>query len=186
MIALGAAFVSCSSGINPGVRSAAIGHHFAGYSNRFWKLLCDASLVPEPIGTEDDYRLPEWGSASPTSSRVPTPGIDTLRFEEYEAGLRVLRRKVRRWKPKIVALWVSPYFDSSLRGRLRLGSGLGFRLSVSKAPRVFVLTEPQWPQRELLVRGDAHRVSLPCDFPPRCNASARTTRRSAPTNAKSR
>jgi double-stranded uracil-DNA glycosylase len=47
-------------GINPGVRSAAIGHHFAGYSNRFWKLLYDASLVPEPIGTEDDYRLLEW------------------------------------------------------------------------------------------------------------------------------
>jgi TDG/mug DNA glycosylase family protein len=48
-------------GINPGVRSAAIGHHFAGYSNRLWKLLYAASLVPEPIGTEDDYRLPEWG-----------------------------------------------------------------------------------------------------------------------------
>ena len=25
-------------GINPGLRSAAIGHHFAGYSNRYWKL----------------------------------------------------------------------------------------------------------------------------------------------------
>jgi hypothetical protein len=30
-------------------------------------------------------------------------------------------------------LWASRYFDSSLRGRLRLGSGLGFRLTVSKA-----------------------------------------------------
>ena len=37
-------------GINPGVRSAAIGHHFAGYSNRFWKLLFESGLVPEPIG----------------------------------------------------------------------------------------------------------------------------------------
>jgi TDG/mug DNA glycosylase family protein len=28
-------------GIIPGVRSAQIGEHFAGYSNRFWKLLTE-------------------------------------------------------------------------------------------------------------------------------------------------
>jgi len=33
-------------GINPGVRSALTGHHFAGYSNRFWKLLHQSGLVP--------------------------------------------------------------------------------------------------------------------------------------------
>ncbi len=37
-------------GINPGVRSATTGHHFAGYSNRFWKLLWESGLVPERIG----------------------------------------------------------------------------------------------------------------------------------------
>ncbi len=35
-------------GINPGIRSAQTGHHFAGYSNRFWKLLFESKLVPEP------------------------------------------------------------------------------------------------------------------------------------------
>src|SRR6187402_2122094 len=48
-------------GINPGVRSAMTGHHFAGFSNRFWKLLFESRQVPEPIGYEDDVRLPEWG-----------------------------------------------------------------------------------------------------------------------------
>src|SRR5262245_8937386 len=48
-------------GINPGLRSAATGHHFAGYSNRFWKLLHQSGLVPEPISYQDDDRLPEWG-----------------------------------------------------------------------------------------------------------------------------
>ena len=33
-------------GINPGIRSAAIGHHFGGYSIRFWKLLHESGLVP--------------------------------------------------------------------------------------------------------------------------------------------
>ena len=41
-------------GINPGVRSALTGHHFAGYSNRFWKLLDESKLVDEPIGFADD------------------------------------------------------------------------------------------------------------------------------------
>jgi mismatch-specific thymine-DNA glycosylase len=47
-------------GVNPGVRSAITGHHFAGYSNRFWKLLSDSRLVPEPINYERDDELPSW------------------------------------------------------------------------------------------------------------------------------
>ncbi len=90
-------------GINPGIRSALIGHHFAGYSNRFWKLLFDARLVSEPIGPEDDDRLPEWGFGITNLIARPTPGIDTLEAEEYVGGERVLRRKVRRWRPAVVA-----------------------------------------------------------------------------------
>src|SRR5512132_287534 len=83
-------------GINPGIRSAAIGHHFAGYSNRFWKLLFESGLVPESLRSEDDDRLPEWGFGITNLVPRATPGIDTLRPAEYEAGLRILRRKVRR------------------------------------------------------------------------------------------
>ena len=90
-------------GINPGIRSAEIGHHFAGYSNRFWKLLHESGLVPEAIGAEDDARLPEWGLGITNLIARATPGIDTLRPAEYPAGLAILRRKVRRWKPRVVA-----------------------------------------------------------------------------------
>src|ERR1700687_5729284 len=85
-------------GINPGVRSAAIGHHFAGYSNRFWKLLYESHLVPEAVGPQDDERLPEWGYGMTNLIPRMTPGIDTLRPDEYVTGERALRRKVRRWK----------------------------------------------------------------------------------------
>src|ERR1700746_116951 len=84
-------------GINPGIRSAAIGHHFAGYSNRFWRLLFDSGLVPEPIRTEDDRRLPEWGYGITNLISRPTSGIDALRPEEYRAGVRTLARKLRAW-----------------------------------------------------------------------------------------
>jgi TDG/mug DNA glycosylase family protein len=90
-------------GINPGMRSAQVGHHFAGYSNRFWKLLYDARLVPEAIGFADDVRLPEWGYGITNLIARATPGIDTLGSVEYAAGERLLRRKVRRWQPGIVA-----------------------------------------------------------------------------------
>ena len=90
-------------GINPGIRSAQTGHHFAGYSNRFWKLLTESRLVPEPIDWRSDDRLPEWRYGITNLVARETPGIDTLTAEECIAGIDVLRRKVRRFKPEIVA-----------------------------------------------------------------------------------
>ena len=91
-------------GINPGIRSAMTGHHFAGFSNRFWKLLYESGLVPEPIGFVDDGRLPHWGYGITNIVSRPTPGIDTLTREEYVAGRLRLRRKVQRYRPAIVAM----------------------------------------------------------------------------------
>jgi TDG/mug DNA glycosylase family protein len=91
-------------GINPGVRSALTGHHFAGFSNRFWKLLFTAGLVPEPLTYLDDDRLPEWGFGITNVVARATPGITELRPEEYLAGRVRLRAKVRRHRPAVVAL----------------------------------------------------------------------------------
>lgn len=91
-------------GINPGIRSSLTGHHFAGFSNRFWKLLYESRLVPEPIGYWDDGRLPEWGYGVTNIVPRPTPGIDTIRREEYVAGRARLRRKILRCRPAVVAL----------------------------------------------------------------------------------
>src|SRR5688500_14856574 len=91
-------------GINPGVRSAITGHHFAGYSNRFWKLLYDSRLVPEPITYRDDRRLPEWGFGVTNLIARPSPGIDSLSRQEYVDGWKTLATKVRRYRPEILAL----------------------------------------------------------------------------------
>lgn len=90
-------------GINPGVRSALTGHHFAGFSNRFWKLLYQSRLVPEPVTYLDDDRLPEWGFGITNVVARATPGIDELKPEEYAAGRLRLRAKVRRYQPGVVA-----------------------------------------------------------------------------------
>ena len=91
-------------GINPGIRSALTGHHFAGFSNRFWKLLYDSRLVPEPITYEDDDRLPEFGYGITNICARATPGIDTLEPNEYIEGRVKLRRKIARYRPPIVAM----------------------------------------------------------------------------------
>jgi double-stranded uracil-DNA glycosylase len=127
-------------GINPGIRSAQIGHHFAGYSNRFWKLLFESRLVPEPIKTEDDGRLPEWGFGITNLVPRATPGIDSLTPAEYAAGLIVLRRKVRRYKPALVAFVGVSLFRAifAKRGTIRLG----MQPEMFEGARVFVLPNP--------------------------------------------
>ena len=91
-------------GINPGVRSAQTGHHFAGPTNKFWKLLWEARLVPEPLTYEEDDRLPEFGLGITNLVPRPSPGIDTLKPSEYVAGWRVLEKKVELHRPGILAL----------------------------------------------------------------------------------
>lgn len=129
-------------GINPGVRSAMTNHHFAGYSNRFWKVLFEAGLVPEPLTYLDDDRLPEWGFGVTNLIPRPTPGIDTLTADEYTDGLARLRRKVRRWKPRIVALvGVTLYrFVFSIPASRRVT--LGPQSERFEGARVFALPNP--------------------------------------------
>jgi double-stranded uracil-DNA glycosylase len=91
-------------GINPGVRSALTGHHFAGFSNRFWKLLVESQLVPEPITYEEDARLLEWRLGITNLVARPSPGINDLRPQEYVEGWEVLQRKIKRHRPRVVAL----------------------------------------------------------------------------------
>jgi len=129
-------------GINPGVRSSQVGHHFAGPSNRFWKLLYESRLVPEPIGFADDDRLPEWGIGITNLIPRPTPGIDTLRPEEYLAGARILRRKIRRVKPEMVAFVGVTLFRSVFGRRTGQPVALGPQDDRIEGARVFVLPNP--------------------------------------------
>jgi TDG/mug DNA glycosylase family protein len=129
-------------GINPGVRSAAIGHHFAGYSNRFWKLLFESGVIPEPIGAEDDGRLPDWGIGVTNLIPRMTPGIDTLTADEYVAGERILRRKVRRWKPAIVAFVGVTLYRAIFGRRPVVPVRCGLQPERFEGARVFVLPNP--------------------------------------------
>ena len=145
-------------GINPGIRSALTGHHFAGFSNRFWKLLFDAGLVPEPITYKDDTRLPNWGYGITNIVPRATAGIGGLRPHEFQDGAVVLLRKIRRYRPAIVAVvgvtvWralLEAWADRTARTRsIALGAqrperiaGPGFAAAIPAGTRFFVLPNP--------------------------------------------
>jgi TDG/mug DNA glycosylase family protein len=133
-------------GINPGVRSAITGHHFAGYSNRFWKLLFESKLVPQPITCEDDGRLQEWGFGVTNLVPRPTPGIGDLRPGEYAAGWTALERKIRRYKPAIVALVGVTLYRAILPllepGGTKAGRVPGLTPHTIHGASVFVLPNP--------------------------------------------
>jgi double-stranded uracil-DNA glycosylase len=138
-------------GINPGVRSAITGHHFAGYSNRFWKLLWEAQLVAERITYLDDDRLVEWGYGITNLVPRPSPGIDDLRPAEYVDGWAALERKIRRFRPCIVA-FVGVTLYRAIRpllasengaGRARIPAlAVGLRPETIHGARVFVVPNP--------------------------------------------
>ena len=128
-------------GINPGVRSALTGHHFAGFSNRFWKLLFESRLVPEAISYEDDDRLPEWGYGITNIVPRPTPGIDTLERHEYVAGRRTLRRKILRYRPAVVALIGVTVFRALFPER-KNAVALGLQAERIGPSALFVLPNP--------------------------------------------
>ena len=129
-------------GINPGIRSSQTGHHFAGPSNRFWKLLHESGLVTEPIGYADDRRLHEWGFGITNLVPRPTPGIDTLRPEEYTAWAKALRRKVRRVKPEVVAFVGVTLFRAVFGRKTGEPVALGPQEERLEGARVFVLPNP--------------------------------------------
>ena len=129
-------------GINPGLRSAVTGHHFAGHSNRFWKLLFESKLVSEPLTYRDDWRLPEWGLGLTNIIQRPSAGIDGLKPQEYIAGRKRLIATVKHYRPHIVALLgVTIYrtlFPEYRTGRI----SLGLQAKTLADRPVFVLPNP--------------------------------------------
>ncbi len=128
-------------GINPGVRSAQTGHHFAGFSNRFWKLLYESRLVPRPITFEDDDRLPEFGYGITNICARATPGIDTLEPAEFVVGRLKLRRKILRYKPAVVAMVGVTVFRAMFPER-KGAVTLGLQPETIGETAVFVLPNP--------------------------------------------
>jgi TDG/mug DNA glycosylase family protein len=91
-------------GINPGLYSAAVGHHFARPGNRFWPTLYAAGFTPRLFTGFDDRELLTLGLGLTNVVARASATADELSPDELRAGARVLRRKVARWRPRFLAV----------------------------------------------------------------------------------
>lgn len=90
-------------GINPGLRSAALKHHFAGHSNRFWKLLHGAGFTLVKFSPLEDRELLSLGYGITNIVPRTTATAAELTKEEFRAGAEVLKELITELQPKIVA-----------------------------------------------------------------------------------
>jgi TDG/mug DNA glycosylase family protein len=91
-------------GLNPGMRSAAVGHHFAGATNKFWRLMVDAGFLPPGSSWINDSDLPQLQLGITNLVPRATPGVTDLNRSDYERGARATLEKIRSCSPRIVAL----------------------------------------------------------------------------------
>ncbi len=91
-------------GINPGLVSAATGHHFARPGNRFWPVLHGSGFTPRRFRPDEQHLLPSLGLGITNIASRPTSRADELSTTELVAGGARLQDLVRDLRP--VALGV--------------------------------------------------------------------------------
>ena len=90
-------------GINPGLYSGAVGHHFARPGNRLWAALHLSGFTDRRLSAFEEEELLGLGLGITNLVRRATATADEVSREELIDGARALRRKVRRLKPQVVA-----------------------------------------------------------------------------------
>jgi double-stranded uracil-DNA glycosylase len=91
-------------GINPGLYSAATGHHFARPGNRFWPALHGSGFTPRLFHPSEQQSLLELGLGVTNLVARATARADELTREELEEGGRILTDLVATNEPRFVAV----------------------------------------------------------------------------------
>ena len=115
------------AGINPGLYTAAIGHHFGRPGNRFWPALHDGGFTPRLFSPFEESLLLDLKLGITNVVDRATARADELTADELRAGGQRLEAKVKRWRPTVVAfVGIGPY---------RIISGIkDARVGLQKAP----------------------------------------------------
>jgi double-stranded uracil-DNA glycosylase len=109
-------------GINPGLYSAAIGHHFGRPGNRFWPALHAGGFTPRVLSPFEEAELLGYNLGITNIVARPTAMADELSKAELKLGAKQLTRKVRRYQPRFVAiLGVTSYRVGFGHPRAKLG-----------------------------------------------------------------
>ncbi len=109
-------------GINPGLYSGAVGHHFARPGNRFWPTLYRAGFTDRLLSPFEERELLKYGCGITNFVPRATATADELSPQELVAGARRIAEKVRRFKPRRIAiLGVQAYRQGFARQKAVVG-----------------------------------------------------------------
>jgi TDG/mug DNA glycosylase family protein len=109
-------------GINPGLWSAAVGHHFARPGNRFWPALHLGGFTPRLLAPDEEAELLRLGLGITNLVERATAGAADLGAAELRAGAARLTAKVAAARPRTVAvLGVGAYRTALDRPKATVG-----------------------------------------------------------------
>jgi TDG/mug DNA glycosylase family protein len=109
-------------GINPGLYSGAVGHHFARPGNRFWKALHESGITPRRLEPWEEEDLLICGCGITNLVNRATARADDLDDEELLKSRRRLASKVGIYRPKTVAiLGIGAYRTAFKRKKAEVG-----------------------------------------------------------------
>lgn len=126
-------------GINPGLYSAATGHHFARPGNRFWPALHTGGFTPRRLYPWEECELLRYGCGVVNIVARGTARADELTPAELQEGARALERKVRAFKPRFLAVLGITAYRLAFR---RPKAGLGRQQETIGRAGIWVLPNP--------------------------------------------
>jgi TDG/mug DNA glycosylase family protein len=126
-------------GINPGLYSGAVGHHFARPGNRFWPALHAADFTPRVISPFEEQELLSYGLGITNLVARTTATAAELTTDELLGGAKQLEKKVRRYSPRYVAFLG---LESYRKGLGRPRAAVGLQEESLAGSRIWLLPNP--------------------------------------------
>jgi len=126
-------------GINPGLYTAAVGRHFARPGNRFWPALYQAGFTSRLYSPYEEEKLLGLGLGITNLVARATAGAAELTRDELRAGAEGLRRKVRKYRPRSVAVLGLGAYRIAFAQR---DAGLGLQVESIHGTAIWVLPSP--------------------------------------------
>jgi len=140
------------SGINPGLYSAATGHHFARPGNRFWPALYRSGFTPRQLRPDEQEQLLGLGLGITNIVDRATARADELTAQELRDGGAALLAKARRLRPR----WLAVVGITAYRTAFgQPGAAVGPQEFAATGTRLWVLPNPSglnalWPIPKLI------------------------------------
>jgi double-stranded uracil-DNA glycosylase len=135
-------------GINPGMRSAAVGLHFATRSNRFWRVLYLAGFTARQLEPEEARLLLKYGCGITSAVPRPTVSATDLSRADYIAARPAFERKIAKYRPRYVAFLGKPACLVFLNQR---NLSWGLQPTTLRGSAVWVLPNPSGLNRAFTI-----------------------------------